>query len=133
MRRWPEAKAARAAPDEKYRRIYSVVAAIPRGCVASYGQVAASAGFPRGARLVGRALAQCRGELPWHRVLGATGRISLPAGSEAFTEQVRRLAAEGVTVHAGRVSSRHFHRPQDTVDALLWGPRAARTVRRKGK
>jgi methylated-DNA-protein-cysteine methyltransferase-like protein len=108
--------------DDQYRRIYAAVAAIPRGRVASYGQVAASAGLPRGARLVGRALSQCPGRLPWHRVIGASGRISFPAGSASFAEQVRRLVAEGVTVHAGRVAARHFAGRRDDLDALLWGP-----------
>jgi methylated-DNA-protein-cysteine methyltransferase related protein len=106
---------------ERMRRIFAVVAAIPRGSVASYGQVADRAGFPRGARLVGRALAACPRELPWHRVVNAAGRIALPAGSAAFREQVRRLRAEGVEVRDGRVA-RDLRHDATGLDALLWGP-----------
>ncbi|MBW7931632.1 MAG: MGMT family protein [Gammaproteobacteria bacterium] len=105
---------------ERRRRIYAVVTAIPPGVVASYGQVAAQAGLPRGARQVGRALAQCPPGLPWHRVVNAAGRISLPAGSPAFREQVARLRAEGVEVRGGRVSRRLLD-AHAGLDALLWG------------
>ncbi|HVT07590.1 MAG TPA: MGMT family protein [Polyangia bacterium] len=60
------------------RRIYEVVARIPRGRVATYGQVATLAGLPRRARLVGRALRvlPADSDLPWHRVVNAQGKIS---------------------------------------------------------
>jgi methylated-DNA-protein-cysteine methyltransferase-like protein len=116
-------KAATGDAAARDRRIWAVVAAIPRGRVASYGEVAARAGLPRGARLVGRALAQCPAALPWHRVLGASGRISLPPGSAAFREQRRRLEREGVPVAAnGRVAATHFDRDPAGLDELLWGP-----------
>lgn len=115
----------------RQRRIFAVVAAIPRGRVASYGEVAARAGLPRGARLVGRALAECPSTLPWHRVLGASGRISLPPGSAAFREQRRRLEREGVPVAAnGRVPATHFERGAADLDELLWGPPPRRTAAR---
>lgn len=62
----------------RYRRIYAVVAEIPRGRVATYGQVAALAGFPRGARQVGYALHRLPSDhdLPWHRVINAQGKVS---------------------------------------------------------
>jgi methylated-DNA-protein-cysteine methyltransferase-like protein len=113
----------RASLDERYRRIYAAVAAVPRGQVASYGEIAARAGLPRGARLVGRALADCADDLPWHRVVNANGRISLPPGSRAHAEQLRRLRAEGVELRAGRVVGSAFGRA--SLDALLWGPRPA--------
>jgi len=102
------------------QRIYAVVAAIPPGAVASYGQVAAQAGLARGARQVGRALAQCPPGLPWHRVVNAAGRISLPPGSAGFREQVARLRAEGVDVRDGRVARRLLD-AHARLDALLWG------------
>jgi methylated-DNA-protein-cysteine methyltransferase-like protein len=132
MRTNPGARPARAASQERYRRILAAVAAIPRGRVASYGQVAADAGLPRGARLVGRVLACSSGRLPWHRVVGASGRISLSPGSAGFAEQVRRLEAEGVTVRAGRVAKRHFVSPHEYADALLWSP-AALAARQKSR
>lgn len=112
--------------DARYRRIYAVVAAIPRGKVASYGEVAARAGLGRGARLVGRALAECPAGLPWHRVVNAAGRISLPRGSAGWTEQVRRLRSEGLTVSDGRVMTDGPLGRAAGLDALLWGPPAGR-------
>lgn len=101
-----------------------MVAAIPRGRVASYGQVAALAGLPRGARQVGRALAQCPPRLPWHRVLAASGKISLPPGDPAREQQRRRLAREGVVAINDRVSLRRFGWQPD-LDELIWGPLAS--------
>jgi len=60
-------------PPPGWTRYYRIVARIPRGKVSTYGEVAALAGRPRGAREVGYALAALRGgatRLPWHRVLG---------------------------------------------------------------
>jgi methylated-DNA-protein-cysteine methyltransferase-like protein len=104
-------------------RIWKAVARIPRGEVASYGSVAERAGLPRRARLVGHALkvAPASLKLPWHRVLNAQGRISLPAGSKAHRTQRRLLEEEGVVFRNGRVDLRRS-RPSD-LDALLWRPR----------
>ncbi|MEZ5549258.1 MAG: methylated-DNA--[protein]-cysteine S-methyltransferase [Pseudomonadales bacterium] len=87
-------------------RIWQVVALIPRGKVATYGQIAALAGMPRHARLVGRTLSQLpeRSRLPWHRVINASGRISLRSGSEGHKTQYQRLLAEGVEFIGERVS-----------------------------
>jgi methylated-DNA-protein-cysteine methyltransferase-like protein len=116
---------------QRYGRIYNVVASIPRGAVASYGQVAAMAGLPRRARLVGRALAVCPRRVPWHRVLNAAGRISLPGGSSSYARQVQLLEAEGVEVRNGRVAARHFLRQAGSLDALLWGPDATENAARR--
>jgi methylated-DNA-protein-cysteine methyltransferase-like protein len=104
-------------------RIWNEVAAIPRGEVASYGGVARRAGLPRRARLVGHALkvAPAALKLPWHRVLNAQGRISLPAGSEAHRMQRRLLEEEGVMFRNGRADLSRSG-AQD-LDALLWKPR----------
>jgi methylated-DNA-protein-cysteine methyltransferase-like protein len=81
---------------------------IPKGKVATYGQVAAAAGFPGAARQVVRALRSFRG-LPWHRVLGAGGAIRVP-GEDAL-EQRLRLEMEGVTFRGRRVNmDRHQFR-----------------------
>ena len=66
------------APGISYRAIYAVVSRIPRGRVATYGQVARLAGLPGQARLVGYALAVLRDEspVPWHRVVNAKGQVS---------------------------------------------------------
>lgn len=90
-------------PTGTYQRIYAVVRRIPRGRVATYGQVAALAGFPRQPRLAGYALHALRDEraVPWHRVLNAQGRISLMrSGSGAGLTQRLRLEQEGVRFSA---------------------------------
>jgi methylated-DNA-protein-cysteine methyltransferase-like protein len=85
--------------------IWNVVASIPRGQVSTYGAVARAAGLPGRARQTGFALRVAPEELnlPWHRVLGAGGRIVFPPTSRHYKEQARRLKAEGVVVKAGRV------------------------------
>ena len=105
-------------------RILATVAKIPKGKVATYGQVAALAGLPRRARLVGTTLKkEDTRAVPWHRVLRADGRIAFPPGSAAFDEQRRRLAREGVTVQAGKVAlDRHGWRRDRGLDEVLWGP-----------
>ncbi|HEX7341070.1 MAG TPA: MGMT family protein [Rhodanobacteraceae bacterium] len=108
--------------NEAYLRIYAAIAAIPAGRVASYGAIAARAGLPRRARLVGRALAETPDgmSLPWHRVLRADGHIALTRGSAGFDEQCRRLRAEGVMVRDGRVPMRAFGLNHD-LDRAIWG------------
>jgi len=96
-----------APPDPRFfARVYEAVRAIPRGRVATYGQVAALVGVPRGARAVGWALRALRGRLattvPWHRVVAAGGRISLRGGSGPLVQK-RRLLAEGVRFAGGRI------------------------------
>ena len=98
--------------DDPSGRVWQVVATIPEGFVATYGQVAQLAGLPRGARRVGRILGSLPAgtRLPWHRVINASGRSSLPGA--AGEEQRRRLAAEGVRFVNGRTSlSRYRWRP----------------------
>lgn len=92
--------------DDALEAIWQVVGAIPRGRVSTYGEVARAAGLPGRARLTGWALRVAPDDLnlPWHRVVGAGGRIVFPAGSRPHREQSRRLRAEGVAVTAGRVS-----------------------------
>ena len=111
------------APAEIDKAIYEVVRRIPRGSVATYGQVAELAGLARGARRVGAALRATPAgtQLPWHRVINAQGRISLPADSEAHATQRRRLEREGVVFLNGRISLRRYGW-QQPLDALLWGP-----------
>ena len=91
------------APGGAAERVWQVVASIPLGRVATYGQVAALAGLPGGARHVGRVLAALPrgGKLPWHRVVNAAGRVSLPG--DAGRRQRRLLREEGVALAAGRV------------------------------
>ena len=78
---------------------------IPRGRVSTYGAIAAAAGYPRCARHVGRVLKRVSG-LPWQRVLGSGGRISLRG--ESALEQRFLLESEGVRFRGGRVDMRNF-------------------------
>jgi len=108
-----------------YERFYRVVRRIPRGRVATYGQVAALAGSPRGARLAGYALSalrNTRNDVPWQRVLGARGAgragVSLrdPMGAAVQRDLLER---EGVVFDArGRADLGRFG----------WAPRAGRAV-----
>ena len=91
-------------------KIWHIVAQIPRGNVATYGQVAELAGLPGRARLVGRTLSNLPAgtRLPWHRVVNARGRLSFSVGSSQHARQRRRLEAEGVRFENERISLREF-------------------------
>ncbi len=90
------------------RQVKAILRRIPRGRVATYGQIAALAGRERAARGVAWILhssSEAAG-LPWHRVIGGKGRISLRRG---FAEQKRRLASEGIAVgRGGRVDLKRY-------------------------
>lgn len=109
--------------DQQLQRIWDVVAAIPPGATMSYGEVAARAGLPRRARMVGRALGMAPDhlDLPWHRVVRADGHIGLPAGSAGYRSQCRKLAAEGVLVREGRVVGGGTGDSLARLDESLWG------------
>lgn len=105
-----------------YEHIYRVVRRIPRGRVASYGQVATLAGLPRQARLVGYALHALpdEREVPWQRVINARGQISVRRFGGSEDLQRRLLEEEGVRFDArGRVDLARFR----------WRPRARRDGR----
>jgi len=86
-----------------YSRIHDVVRRIPRGSVASYGQVALEAGLPGSARQVGYAMAALPddSDVPWHRVVNARGEISRRSGG-TLPEHIQRvlLEEEGVVFDA---------------------------------
>ncbi len=99
-----------ASPSELREEAFTeTIRSIPSGKVASYGQVAAAAGYPRYHRAVARFLKEMTpGELPWQRVLGASGEIKLTG--RAAAEQKLRLKMEGVTFVGRRVDlMRHRH------------------------
>jgi methylated-DNA-protein-cysteine methyltransferase-like protein len=108
--------------SDSHARIYAAIAAIPPGRVASYGAIAARAGLPGRARLVGKLLGQVPDgiALPWFRVLRASGHIAMPPGSRGYREQSRLLRAEGVPVKNGRVPLSQFGLDGD-LDNALWG------------
>jgi len=88
-----------------FEKIKRMIALVPYGKVATYGQIAQLAGFPGAARQVAWALHNSSG-LPWHRIVGAGGKISLP-GESGF-EQRMRLQGEGVAFHGLRVDMKNF-------------------------
>lgn len=111
--------------NERKRRIWRVVGAIPPSQVMSYGAVARSAGLNRGARQVAAALQAAPRELsvPWHRVLRADGRIAFPEDSKNYKKQCELLRAEGVVVKNGRVKV-NPNDDKSELDKLLWSSAA---------
>jgi methylated-DNA-protein-cysteine methyltransferase-like protein len=104
--------------------ILDVVRRIPHGRVTTYGIVAARAGLPRRARLVGKVLSALPEDspLPWHRVVAAGGRIAFPEGSPARARQVDRLADEGVDAGRARIDLARYGwgAPEGDLDRWLW-------------
>ena len=95
----------------RWNRIYAIVRKIPRGRVATYGQVATLAGLDGHARQTGYALhALPEGsDVPWHRVINARGEISARSGSDSHELQRMLLEAEGIEFDAkGRVDLKVF-------------------------
>lgn len=107
-------------------RILDMVAAVPAGRVATYGDIAALAGTPS-PRLVGRVLAELSDDAtPWHRILRANGT---PA-AHLVDEQCARLRSEGVGVTRGRVDlTRYRWRPHEVSQDPDRSDRRRRTAR----
>ena len=97
--------------SEKVKR---VIRAVPRGRVATYGQVAMLAGSPFAARQVVWILHSCseRDNLPWHRIVNAGGRISLKPGA-SYEQQKKMLLSEGI---------RFDRRGRIDFERYLWEP-----------
>ena len=92
--------------DPSLQAIWEVIARVPRGKVSTYGDVARAAGLPGRARQAGYALRHMPDglNLPWHRILGAGGKIVFPPRSKQHREQTRLLRSEGIEVIKGRVT-----------------------------
>ncbi|GAB7126494.1 DNA base-flipping protein [Silvimonas sp. JCM 19000] len=90
--------------------IINVVARIPPQTVATYGQVAALAGYPRHSRLVGRALGNTDRDVPWFRVINSTGRVSARGLDGNDDLQRMLLQADGVEFGEG-----------GRIDLKVWG------------
>jgi len=90
--------------------IWQIVSSIPKGKVATYGQIAKLAGFPSHARYVGATLRNLpKGStLPWYRVINAKGEISFPINGEAYQRQRIRLEAEGIIFNGTKVSLKRY-------------------------
>jgi methylated-DNA-protein-cysteine methyltransferase-like protein len=107
------------AAERFQRAVYRLVEEIPRGRVVTYGQLAAILGWPRAARAVGYAMRHCPPGLPWHRVVNASGGISLRANVGSMMTQRLLLEQEGVPVRRGRIR----------LDPHRWtGPRGSRRL-----
>lgn len=102
--------------------ILAAIRRIPRGRVSTYGEIATVAGLPRRARLVGTVLKQTAVKVPWHRVVNASGRISLAAGSPSHERQRALLKREGVVFRGDRISLAQYGWPDRKVDLdrALW-------------
>jgi len=87
--------------------VLALVARIPRGRVATYGQVAALVGRPRSARAVGQVMSRADG-VPWHRVVNSQGRVSRRTRVTGMVTQRIRLEQEGVVFRRGRVVMNRF-------------------------
>lgn len=99
--------------------IHDVVRRIPRGRVSTYGRVAALAGLPGRARLVGRTLGElpADGDVPWHRVLNAAGKVSARGDALGHEDlQAHLLRREGVRFDGATVP----------LDRYLWEPGPAK-------
>jgi methylated-DNA-protein-cysteine methyltransferase-like protein len=92
------------------KKVVKLIAAIPKGKVATYGQIAKLAGKPQGARGVGWLLhASSRSrKLPWQRVIKAGGRLPFPEWSSAYSLQKRLLEREGVVLTNGRIDLKKY-------------------------
>ncbi|KGI67390.1 MGMT family protein [Mycolicibacterium rufum] len=85
--------------DEQVETVRALVASVPSGAVTTYGDIAEAAGLPS-PRIVAWIMRTDSSDLPWHRVIRATGR---PAPHLA-TRQLERLRAEGVLARDGRIA-----------------------------
>jgi len=91
--------------DIQAQSVWDVVKQIPKGRVATYGDIARLVGLIGQARFVGRALNRLPQEtkIPWHRVINAQGKISFPSASSAYRHQKRLLEKEGITLERGKI------------------------------
>ena len=99
-----------------YAVVWEMVRCIPKGTVASYGQIARLCGLEGNARFVGYALHNVPfgAPVPWHRVINAQGKISFPPGSKNYKEQRRLLEREGIKFE------------KDKIDLKRWGWKAGK-------
>ncbi|MFT6733503.1 MAG: methylated-DNA-protein-cysteine methyltransferase-like protein [Polaribacter sp.] len=108
-------------PSEKIKRIWKSVVAVPKGKVASYGQIADLAGLPGRARLVGKALglAAKDQQLPWYRILRSNGQLAFEKGSKNALRQKSLLQEEEVVVLNNRVKLGQFGWQPDLAEILM--------------
>jgi len=107
--------------------VLSQVRRIPRGRVATYGQIAALVGKPRAARAVGQVMSRADG-VPWHRVVNSQGGISRRSRMTGMMTQRIRLEQEGIVFRRGRVVMSRFRWQNGAAarHAATVGPRRSR-------
>ncbi|WP_288376757.1 MGMT family protein [uncultured Chryseobacterium sp.] len=88
------------------KQVYELVRMIPKGRVSTYGAIAKAVGYPNHSRHVGKAMGGCPEDVPAHRVISASGILSVP-------EFQPRLEAEGITVQNLRIKN---------FKTLFWDP-----------
>lgn len=88
------------------KNIWEITKLIPKGRVSSYGAIAKAVGFPNHSRHVGKAMGSCPKDVPAHRVISSSGRLSVP-------EFQKRLEAEGIVVENFRIKN---------FKKLFWNP-----------
>lgn len=109
-----------------YAQIWKTVQLIPKGKVASYGQIADLAGLPGRARLVGKALGKVpesgwqKKPVPWYRVINSQGKISFAIGSDSFEKQKQQLQDEQVVVIGARIKLIDFLWKPDLAELLYY-------------
>ncbi|HEY9547639.1 MAG TPA: MGMT family protein [Solimonas sp.] len=107
--------------EERHARIWAVIKRIPRGKVATYGQVAAEAGFVKQPRLTAQALRHAPDELklPWYRVINAQGKLSFDVDSESYRRARSQLEAEGVVFGRDKIDfARYRWQPRSMAPVL---------------
>ena len=115
-----------------WNSLYKLVKKIPRGCVSTYGRIARVVRLPGGARAAGRAMAGCPSgqAIPWHRVVGAGGRLLLREPNVGL--QRKLLESEGVQVAEKRILNFAAH---EWLPGKARGgrARAGKRMRRRGR
>lgn len=102
--------------------IWKVVSSICRGRVMAYGEVARSAGYPRHARMVSKAMSRSPDPLPWYRIVRSDRTLAFEVGSEAYKKQRCLLEEEGVQFTNGKAIP-VYSDDDKSLDELLWGPK----------
>lgn len=100
--------------SSSHHLIYQTVRQIPKGKVSTYGKIANLSGLIGQARLVGYALHSTPHEMkiPWHRVINAQGRISLPKNNGGYIRQKKLLVKEGIVFKGERIDLSKYGWPR---------------------
>src|SRR3954454_445645 len=117
-------------PRSMFQKILAQIRRVPRGKVATYGDVAYAAGFPGAARQTAWALHGAGHGVPWQRIVGSGGKILL-TGEHGF-EQRMRLQSEGVRFLGLRVDMKNHHHSFFKKKSAKKKSRSSRTARNSG-